>query len=185
MRLFFDFLPILLFFIVYKLYGIYPATATAIVATAVLIAGFWLRFRRVEKAHLLTLAIIVLFGGATLLLQDPTFIKWKPTVAYWLFGLGFLGSQFIGRANFTERMMGQALAAPAAVWTRLNYAWSLFFIAMGALNLYVAYSFSENTWVNFKLFGSLGLTLLFILAQGLYLTRVAEQKAAAAPEEEA
>ena len=185
MRLFFDFLPILLFFVVYKLYGIYPATATAIVATAVLIAGFWLRFRRVEKAHLLTLAIVTLFGGATLLFHDPTFIKWKPTVAYWLFGLGFLGSQFISRTNLTERMMGQALSAPAAVWTRLNYAWGLFFIAMGGLNLYVAYNFSENAWVNFKLFGSLGLTLLFIVAQGLYLARVAEHKEPPAPGEEA
>lgn len=176
MKLLYDFFPILLFFVAYKLYGIYVATATAIVATILQVALFWLRHRRVEKMHVITLAIIVLFGGATLLLKDPVFIKWKPTVAYWLFAAVFLGSQFIGGKSLVERMMGHAIQTTRAVWQRLNLAWVVFFVAMGLVNLYVAYHYSEDTWVNFKLFGLMGLTFLFVLAQGVVLARFIEDK---------
>ncbi len=176
MKLLYDFFPILLFFVAYKLYGIYVATATAIVATVLQVAVFWLRHRRVEKMHVITLAIIVLFGGATLLLKDPVFIKWKPTVAYWLFAAVFLGSQFIGGKSLVERMMGHAIQTTRAVWHRLNLAWVVFFVAMGLVNLYVAYHYSEETWVNFKLFGLMGLTFLFVLAQGVVLARFIEDK---------
>lgn len=176
MKLLYDFFPILLFFVAYKLYGIYVATATAIVATVLQVAVFWLRHRRVEKMHVITLAIIVLFGGATLLLKDPVFIKWKPTVAYWLFAAAFLGSQFIGGKSLVERMMGHAIQTTRAVWQRLNLAWVVFFVAMGLVNLYVAYHYSEETWVNFKLFGLMGLTFLFVLAQGVVLARFIEDK---------
>ncbi|HEY9198616.1 MAG TPA: septation protein A [Gammaproteobacteria bacterium] len=171
MKLLYDFFPILLFFVAYKLYGIYAATATAIVATFVQVGLFWLKHRRFEKMHLITLAIIALFGGATLLLRDPVFIKWKPTVAYWLFALTFLGSQFIGDKCIIERMMGHAIQTTRGIWTRLNLAWVVFFIAMGLVNLYVAYNYAEATWVNFKLFGLMGLTFVFIVAQGLVLSR--------------
>jgi intracellular septation protein len=104
-------------------------------------------------------------------LRDPVFIKWKPTVVNWLFGAAFLGSQFIGERPLVERMMGHAISVPAPVWSRLNWAWTLFFISMGLLNIYVAYSYSEATWVNFKLFGMMGLTLVFVFAQAFYLSR--------------
>ena len=171
MKLLYDFFPILLFFIAYKLYGIYVATATAIVATIVQVALFWLRHRRVEKMHMITMGIIVLFGGATLLLHDPVFIKWKPTIAYWAFAAVFIGSQFLGDRCIIERMMGHAMQTTRSVWLRLNLAWVVFFVAMGFINLYVAYNYTEDTWVNFKLFGLMGLTLVFVLGQGLVLAR--------------
>lgn len=176
MKFIFDFLPILLFFVAYKVYDIYVATAVAIVATLVMVAVFWLRHRRVEKMHLITLAIIGVFGGATLALQDPTFIMWKPTIAYWLFALVFLGSQYIGGRSITERMMGHAITAPARVWTGLNLSWVVFFVVMGILNLYVAYNFAEDTWVNFKLFGLMSLSLIFILGQGIIIARYASSE---------
>ncbi|RRQ23149.1 septation protein A [Thiohalobacter thiocyanaticus] len=176
MKFIFDFMPILLFFVAYKVYDIYVATAVAIVATLVMVAVFWLRHRRVEKMHLITLAIIGVFGGATLALQDPTFIMWKPTIAYWLFALVFLGSQYIGGRSITERMMGHAITAPARVWTGLNLSWVVFFVVMGILNLYVAYNFAEDTWVNFKLFGLMSLSLIFILGQGIIIARYASNE---------
>ncbi len=171
MKILYDFFPILLFFIAYKFYGIYTATATAIIATFAQVAFFWLRHRRIENMHLITLGILVLFGGATLILHDPVFIKWKPTIAYWLFAVIFLGSQFIGEKSVIERMMGHAIKANRSVWTKLNFAWILFFILMGCVNLYVAFTYSENTWVNFKLFGLMGLTFVFVLGQGIVLSR--------------
>ena len=171
MKFLFDFFPILLFFVAYKLYDIYVATATVIVATIVQVSLFWLKHHRIEKMHLITLGLILLFGGATLYLQDPLFIKWKPTVAYWLFALTFLASQLFTERNITERMMDHAITAPKPVWTRLNLAWTLFFVAMGFVNLYVAFNYEENTWVNFKLFGLMGLTIAFVLAQGIFIAR--------------
>ena len=176
MKLLLDFFPILLFFITFKLFddpqqGVLAATAVIIVATAAQVGITWVAKRRVEKMHLATLALVVVFGGITLLLQDEIFIKWKPSVVNWLFGCVFLGSHFIGERNLTERLMGASVRLPAPVWTRLNLAWVLFFLAMGLLNLYVVYSFDTDTWVNFKLFGLMGLTLLFLLGQVLYLAR--------------
>lgn len=174
MKLLYDFFPIVLFFIAYKAYDIYVATAVAIGAGFLQVGGYWLRHRRFEKMHLVTLALLAVFGGLTLALRDPLFIKWKPTVVNWLFAAVFLGSAYIGRAPLVERMMGHAISLPAPIWRRLNWAWTLFFAAMGAANLYVAYGFSEEVWVNFKLFGMLGLTLAFVLAQGFYMARFAE-----------
>ena len=125
---------------------------------------------------LLTSAILVLlFGGLTLLVHDATFIKWKPTIVNWLFAVAFLASQFIKGPTLVQRLMGEQLQLePATLWTRLNTMWVVFFAFCGALNLYVAFNFSESTWVNFKLFGLLGLTLAFALAQGVWLARKAE-----------
>ncbi len=174
MKFLFDLFPIILFFIAYKMYDIYVATAVAIAAAFVQTGLFWLKHRKFEKMHLITLAILVVFGGLTLILRDPVFIKWKPTVVNWLFGATFLGSQFIGDKTLVERMMSHAITAPVAIWQRINWAWVVFFIAMGVLNIYVAYNYSEATWVNFKLFGMMGLTLVFVFGQAFYLSRYME-----------
>jgi intracellular septation protein len=171
MKLLFDFLPILLFFIAYKLADIYVATGVLIVATLAQVGWIWLRQRQVEKMPLFTAALVLALGGATLILHDPVFVKWKPTVVNWLFAAVFLGSRFIGRKTLLERMVGGQLELPAPVWVKLTLAWAGFFLVMGAANLYVAFTFSENTWVNFKLFGLLGLTLVFVLAQAFYMSR--------------
>jgi len=172
MKFFYDFFPVLLFFIAYKVYDIYVATAVAMVAACVQVGAFWLHYRRFENMHLVTLALIIFLGGATLLLHDETFIKWKPTAVNWAFALVFLGSQFIGKKNLIQRIMENHITVTTAqVWTRLNIGWIIFFFTMGLLNLYVAFNFDTNTWVNFKLFGMLGLTFVFILIQGFYLAR--------------
>ncbi|GGO82693.1 putative intracellular septation protein A [Marinobacterium nitratireducens] len=172
MKLLLDFLPVIIFFIVYK------ATDNIILATAVLIPATlaqmlytWIRTHTIEKMQLVTLALVVLLGGATVLFHDKTFIQWKPTVVNWLFALAFLGSQYIGSKPIVQRLMESNLELPDFVWRKLNIAWVIFFILMGGLNLAVAYSLSEEAWVNFKLFGMLGLTLIFILLQGLYMSR--------------
>ncbi len=175
MKLLFDFFPIVLFFIAYKYSGIYAATAVAIAATVVQVAYVWLKHRKVEKMHLVTLALIVVFGGATLLLKDEMFIKWKPTVLNWLFGLAFIGSQFIGEKTLVERMMGANVQLKINIWGRLNLSWAIFFFAVGFINLYVVYNFDTDTWVNFKLFGILGLTFAFVIAQALFLARYIEE----------
>ncbi len=171
MKLLFDFLPILLFFIAYKLTDIYVATGVLIVATLVQVGWIWLRRRQVEKLPLFTAGLVLVLGGATLIFHDPVFVKWKPTVVNWLFASAFLGSVFIGRKTLLERMMGGQLELPTPVWVKLTFAWVIFFIILGTVNLYVAFTFDENTWVNFKLFGMMGLTLLFVLAQAVYLSR--------------
>lgn len=166
-----DFFPILLFFIVFKLYGIYPATAVAIVASFIQVGYAWFKNHHVEKMHLITLVIIVVFGGATLLLKDEMFIKWKPTVLNWAFAIAFLGSHFIGKKTLVEHLMDHAITVEKPVWFRLNSSWILFFISMGCINLYVVYHFDTDTWVNFKLFGMLGLTITFVIMQSFYLAR--------------
>ncbi len=171
MKLLYDLFPILIFFVAYKLYDIYVATAATIVASFIQVAGYWFKNRRFETMHLVTLGLLVVLGGTTLILQDPLFIKWKPTLVNWLFAISFLGSQFFGSKTLVERMLSAQITLPASVWKRLNLAWIVFFIISGTANLYVAYSFDEATWVNFKLFGMMGLTLVFILFQGFYLAR--------------
>lgn len=174
MKLLFDFFPIVLFFIAYKVFDIYVATAVAIAAGFVQSGLFWAKHRRFEKMHIITLAILVVFGGATLILQDEMFIKWKPSVLNWLFGAVFIGSQFIGTKTIVERMMGSNVSLPGPIWTRLNMSWGIFFMALGFINLYVVYNFDTDTWVNFKLFGMLGLTIAFVIAQSAYLMRHVE-----------
>ncbi|MCF7981284.1 MAG: septation protein A [Pseudomonadales bacterium] len=170
----FDFFPIVIFFAVYK-YTNNIVTATAILIPATcfqVIYAYW-RTRKVEKMYLVTLFLVVTLGGATVILQDKVFIQWKPTVVNWLFAVAFLGSEFIGEKNILERMMGSQLELPKSIWSRLNYLWIGFFILAGLANIYVAFSghFTEEQWVDFKLFGMLGLTIVFVLLQGVYLSR--------------
>jgi intracellular septation protein len=176
MKFFFDIFPVILFFAAYKVYGIYVATAVAIAATFGQVGWTWARHRKVDNMLWVSLAIIVVFGGATLLLRDETFIKWKPTVLYWLFGGVLLLSELLFRRNLIRAMMGQQMSLPDPVWKKVNFSWIGFFVFMGALNLYVAYSFSTDVWVDFKLFGGIGLLLVFAFAQALMLSRYIEQE---------
>ena len=185
MKLFFDLFPVILFFLAYMggkrapeaatavvsgLLGavgagsqvaadqapILLATAVAIVASVAQVGWLMARGRKVDKMLWMSLGIIVVMGGATLLLRDPTFIKWKPTVLYWAFAAVLLGAEFLFGRNLIRGMMQQQISLPEPVWARLNLSWGAFFFLMGALNLYVAYNFSESAWVNFKLFGGIG-----------------------------
>ena len=176
MKFLFDIFPVVLFFVAYKLADIFVATAVAIAATFVQIGWVWMRRRKVEPMLWVSLAIIVVFGGATLLLRDETFIKWKPTVLYWLFGAVLLVAEHGFGKNLIRAMMGSQIVLPQRVWTRLNQSWVGFFGVMGVLNLYVAYNFATDTWVDFKLFGGTGLMLLFVLAQAAMLARYVEDK---------
>ena len=172
MKMLIDFLPIVIFFIVYKLTDdLILATAVLIPATMLQMAYTWFTTKKVEKMQLVTLVLVVVLGGLTVALRDGQFIKWKPTIVNWLFSLAFLGSQFIGQKPIVQRLMGKSVELPSQVWRKLNVAWVVFFAAMGGINLYVAFNYSESTWVDFKLFGMLGLTFVFIIAQGLYMSR--------------
>jgi intracellular septation protein len=171
MKMLADLFPVILFFIAYQLFDIYVATQVAIAAAVLQVAYHKIRYGKVENTQWITLGLLTVFGGLTLALRDPTFIKWKPTVVNWLFAGAFLFSQIFMRRSLLRRMMDHAIALPDLAWLRLNTAWVAFFFGMGVLNLYVAYNYSEQTWVNFKLFGFLGLTLAFMLAQGFYLAR--------------
>lgn len=174
MKLLSDFFPILLFFIAYKLDGIYTATAVAIAASFIQVGIFWFKNKRFETTHLITLVLVTIFGGATLYFQDDTFIKWKPTIINWLFGLAFLISQFIGKQPLIKRMMGSSITIPKQIWSRLNSLWVGFFFLSGGINLYVMSQFDTDTWVNFKMYGMLGLTISFIVLQGFYLMKYIE-----------
>jgi len=216
MKFLFDFFPILLFFIIYKLYGIYPATAVAIAGSLVQNAFYWYRHRKFENMHLVTLALIIILGGATLLFQNKAFIMWKPTAVYWAFAVAFIASQFIGEKPLIQRMMGHAIEVPPRIWRNANVSMALFSVLLGVANLYVAnfyfvaeqallaasdqavnlencaatYSGAavelcqqarsmESLWVNFKLFGMLVLSVVFLIGLGVYLSlHVTEQEAA-------
>ncbi len=169
MKFLFDMFPVILFFVAFKMYDIYAATVIAIAATVLQIGWVWFKHRKVDKIQWISLGLIVVFGGATLLLRDETFIKWKPTVLYWLFSMVLLVSALFFRKNLIKAMMGSQITAPENVWKKLLVAWVGFFAFMGAINLFVAYGYSTDTWVNFKLFGSMGLMLVFIVGQAIVL----------------
>jgi intracellular septation protein len=171
MKFFFDLFPVLVFFVAFKFAGIYAATAMAIAATFLQIGYLALRRKKIDTMLWVSLAIIVVFGGATLALHDETFIKWKPTVLYWLFALVLAGSHLVFRRNLIRLMLGAQLQLPDPVWAKLNWSWAGFFSIMGAVNLFVAFNYSTDQWVNFKLFGGTGLMVLFVIAQALLLAR--------------
>jgi len=176
MKFFFDLLPVLAFFVAFQVAGIYVATAVAITTTVVQVAWLKLRGKRVDAMVWASLAIIVVFGGATLVLQDETFIKWKPTVLYWLLGVVLGGAALVFRRNLIRAMLSEQVRLPDPVWNRLNWSWVAFFVFMGGLNLYVAFNYSTQLWVNFKLFGGMGLMLVFVVVQALFLARHVEDK---------
>lgn len=213
MKFLFDFFPVLIFVIIYKIYGAYPAITAIMVASVVQNGLFWLKNRRFEKMHIITLGLVIFLGGATLLFQNKTFFMWKPTAVNWLFALVFLGSQFIGKKPIIRRMMDSVIQAQPKVWFRLNMSWVIFFILVGLANLYVASFFfeaqtaltlaagpdidiekcnslldgkllelcnhaknMEDTWVNFKFIGVLGVTLIFVIGQAIFLAKYATIK---------
>ena len=200
MKLLFDFLPIILFFAAFKVAGsdkesaaafasehfgflvsggqvrpddapVLLATLVVIVATLAQVVILKLLSRKVETMLWVSLALVVVLGGLGIWFHSETFIKWKPTLLYWVMGAAFLLGPLLMDKNLLRMLLGEQLPLPAAVWQRLNLAWVGFFAVMGTLNLWVAYTFSTDVWVNFKLFGSLGLMLVFTIAQGLYLSR--------------
>lgn len=212
MKLLFDFLPVILFFVAYQVWDIYVATAAAIVAGVLQIGGFWLKNRRFEKMHVITLALLVVLGGATLVLRDPRFIMWKVTAVNWAFAVAFLISPLFGGKTLIERMMASAVSLPKQVWARLNALWAGFFVFVGLVNIYFVLrameareaffapaaleaktdvkslncveqfagdvvqlceqaALAEASWVDFKLFGVLGLTVVFVIGQAFYLSR--------------
>jgi len=175
MKLLLDFFPIALFFVAFKLWGIYVATGVAIAATVAQIAWFRYSTGKVEPMQWLSLGIIVVFGGATILAHDETFIKWKPTILYWLFGTILLAGRVGWRRNFIRHLLGPQISMPDPAWDKLLWAWVGFFLFAGALNLFVAFSFPTDTWVNFKLFGLMGLTFAFTIGIGLWLARHIEE----------
>ena len=200
MKLLFDLFPVILFFAVFKFAGAQPdaaqafaaqylmflvadgeitakqapillATAVAILATLGQVLWLLLRRRHVDTMLWVSLVIIVVFGGATIYFHDEMFIKWKPTVLYWCFALALVGAQLLMRKNLIRSLMGKQMALPDPVWDKLNLAWSAFFAAMGALNLYIAFNFPLELWVNFKMFGFIALMIAFVIAQTVYLSR--------------
>jgi len=176
MKLLFDLFPVILFFIVFKVAGVFAATATAIAATFVQVG--WVKYRhgKVDTMLWVSLGIITVFGGATLLLHDEIFIKWKPTILYWFFAAALLVSAIVLKKNLMRALLQEKMPLPDFVWNRLNLSWSAFFVLLGILNLYVAYHFSTDAWVNFKLFGTTGIMLVFILAQSALLSKYVEEE---------
>jgi intracellular septation protein len=200
MKFLFDLFPVILFFVAFKIAGanestahefaahwlgggiapsqapILIATAVAILATFGQIGWLWLRGRKIDTMLWVSLAIIAVFGGATLYLHDETFIKWKPTVLYWLFACVLGASELLFRRNLIRKMLGEQIQLPDPAWRKLNFSWVFFFACMGVINLYVAFNFATDTWVNFKLFGGMGLMLAFVIGQSLFLAKYVEQK---------
>ena len=201
MKLLFDLFPVILFFVSFKyseknpeaaaswlatLLGstaidikqapILLATVVVIVATVAQIAWVHFRHGKVDKMLWVSLVLVVVFGGMTLIFQDETFIKWKPTILYWVFAGSMAFATLVLKKNPVRAMLGEQLTLPDPVWNKVTLSWIAFFLFMGALNLIVAFNFPTDTWVNFKLFGGMGLLLLFVLGQGLMLSKYVEEK---------
>ena len=201
MKLLFDLFPVILFFATFKYYGSNPegaadllgsllgsavldvkqapillATVVVIVATMAQIAWVHFRHGKVDKMLWVSLALVTVFGGMTLIFQDETFIKWKPTILYWVFAGSMAFAALVLKKNPIKAMLGEQMTLPDPVWGKVNLSWIAFFAFMGALNLFVAFNFATDTWVSFKLFGGMGLLLLFVLGQGLMLSKYVEDK---------
>ncbi len=170
MQMLADFFPILIFFIVFKIWGVFAATAAAIVVSIIQVIFYRVKHGKFEKMQLITLAIIVILGGATLIAHNDIFIKWKVSVVNWVFGIVLLATQW-SDMPLMKRLLSQKINLPDQVWKKLNLSWAIFFIVMGIINIYVAYHTSTATWVNFKLFGVLGLTVLFAIGQAFFLAK--------------
>ncbi|EOC1314670.1 septation protein A [Cronobacter turicensis] len=166
-----DFLPLIVFFVVYKLHDIFWATAALIVATALAVIYSWYKYRKVEKMTLVTFVLVAVFGGLTIYFHNAEFIKWKVTIIYALFAGALLIGQWVMKKPLIQSMLGKEITLPPHAWSRLNIAWALFFIFCGLLNIYVAFWLPEAVWMNFKVFAIPGLTLLFTLLSGVYIYR--------------
>ena len=174
MQILFDFIPIGLFFVFFKIYDIYVATAVAMLSTIIQIAYMWFRNKKVEKAPIITLVIILVLGGATLFFHNELFIKWKPTVLYWALSIIFIGSILLDKGSLSQRMLSEQIAITEDKWAIVDKMVIIFFLLLGGLNIYIAYSYSTEVWVNFKLFGTLAITLLFCIAVSFYMAKYAQ-----------
>ena len=185
MKLLYDLFPALLFYIAYKIYGIYVATGVLIVASAAQIGYLWLRKHRIETMHVIAFVLVLIFGGTTIILHDAIFLKWKVSIVNWLFGAAFLVSEVFMKKSLIQYLIesshrhqahgAQSFDLPKNVWRKLNALWATYFLVVGFVNIYIAYHFSTAAWVNFKVFGVLGLTIVFILLQTWYLYKHMKQ----------
>ncbi|OGV26746.1 MAG: septation protein A [Legionellales bacterium RIFCSPHIGHO2_12_FULL_37_14] len=171
MKILFDFFPVFLFFITYRVMGIYAATVVAMVASCLQVIIYRVQHKSYEKMHVASFFLILILGSATLFFHNPWFIKFKPTGVYWLMASVILGSQWFSAKPILQKMMESNITLKKEIWKRINLAWAIYFTLLGLVNLYIAYNFSTDVWVNFKMFGGIGLTLLFVLGQAVYLTR--------------
>ena len=169
MKFLFEMFPIILFFAAYKIKGIYFATSVAIAASILQIGYTYYKNKKVEKPMIISLVLIIIFGGLTLLIHNELFIKWKPSVLYWTFSAILLIGKYVFNKNFIQSMLQKQITIPQNIWDRMNIIWALFFLVVGFTNIYIAYNFSTNVWVNFKLFGILGFMLVFVVLQSLIL----------------
>lgn len=184
MKALFDFLPLILFFAANKLYDIYIATGVLIAATYVQVGYFYLKNKRLEKMHIVMLVAVTIFGGLTIALRDPVFLKWKVSIINWLFAAVIIGSVLI-KKSVIKAMMGKQVSMPAHVWDRLSIAWALFFMVVGFVNMYIAFYYRLDlpeetrlqTWVDFKVFGVLGLTFAFVIIQTFFIAKYIDTEA--------
>ncbi|MFT5425461.1 MAG: intracellular septation protein [Gammaproteobacteria bacterium] len=191
MKFLFDFFPLIAFFIAFyfpedRQQGIYAATYTIMVASFIQICLYWLLYKKFEKMHLITFVVVLIFGGLTIYLQDELFIKWKPTIVNWCFAIALISSHFIGDKTLFQRMINMAdnkLNLPSHVWININMSWAIFFIFMGFVNLYVAFNYSTEFWVNFKAWGMTLLNLIFIIGMSAYMYRYIKDHEATSQEE--
>ncbi|MGD8421900.1 MAG: inner membrane-spanning protein YciB [Gammaproteobacteria bacterium] len=185
MQLLLDYIPIIAFILAYFYKDIFFATAVLMAVMPVVLLLQWLITRKLNKIYGASTALVLVLGGFTLAFRNPTFLYWKPTVLNWAIAVVFLGSQWIGNKTVVERMLGNAAQLADSQWTRLNQIWVSFFVFVGATNLFVAYHFSEAFWVKFKLFGMLGITLVFVIIQSIWLTIVSQKNSSASGDSEA
>ena len=179
MKLLFDFFPVIFFYITFNVFkgpegeiqAMIYATAILMAATVAQVAINWFKNRKIENIHIVVLILALIFGSATIYFQDKAYLIWKVTIVNWLFAVVFFGSHFIGHSPIVKRMMQKTVELPELVWSRLSYMWIVFFIALGIINLIVAKNVDFDTWVDFKLFGMLGLTVVFVVIQTIYLSR--------------
>lgn len=171
MNIILDYFPVIFFFISFKFYGIYVATAIVILASLLQISIFWFKHHKVSPVHILTCVILIVFGGMTLLLKNPIFIKLKPTIVSWLLAIICIISQFFTKKTFFQYLLDKKIELPTKIWRNINYLWAGFFAVLGLSNIYVAYSYNTDIWVNFKLFGVVGSTVVFSIIQSLYINK--------------
>jgi intracellular septation protein len=175
MQALFDFLPVVAFVVAYWLSDFRTAVLVIMVAMVLQVAVTWTMTRTVNRMTLFSAVLVVGLGGTSLLLKNDMVFKWKPTIINWAFGLIFLGSQYIGERPVAQRLMQSLMKGEVSLavrdWRTLNLMWVAYFLVSGAANLYVAYNYAEHIWVNFKLFGLLGLTFVFVLLQASWLSR--------------
>lgn len=185
MQLLLDYIPIVIFIVAYFYRDIFYATGVLMIAMPIVFLLQWVITRKLNRIYGASTLLVLVLGGFTLAFRNPTFLYWKPTVLNWAFAAAFLGSQWIGNKTFVERMLGNAAELKREQWLRLNQIWIAFFVFVGAVNIYVAYTFSEAFWVKFKLFGMLGITLVFVIIQSIWLTLVAQKNESASGDSEA